>query len=174
VRFLRNDFVRTTTHHYHRRFSHKTKLNRDHVVCALDDRLPPFLILLVILEEIIPLLVIYAPSILPSTCILPSQMQKIREKTEERHMRWLDVLRKSESRRKRWQSLVSRVEGEGRSLRLRELGGEDVRILCGRVSLLSFWIRYPADIQIRPPVSSDYPPRGQTSFSVHELEDTCV
>jgi hypothetical protein len=57
-------------------------------------------------------------------------MQKISEKADERHKKWLDVLRKSESRRTRWQSLVRRAV-EGRSLRLRELDGEDVRILCG-------------------------------------------
>jgi LETM1 and EF-hand domain-containing protein 1 len=32
------------------------------------------------LEEVIPLIAIYAPSFLPSTCILPSQQARISEK----------------------------------------------------------------------------------------------
>ncbi|KAK0526702.1 hypothetical protein OC842_005102 [Tilletia horrida] len=47
-------------------------------------KLPLFLAIVLILEELLPLVVIYAPGLLPSTCILPSQMAKIRAKEEDR------------------------------------------------------------------------------------------
>ncbi|KAE8244256.1 hypothetical protein A4X13_0g6729 [Tilletia indica] len=47
-------------------------------------KLPLFLAIVLILEEVLPLVVIYAPGLLPSTCILPSQIAKIREKDEVR------------------------------------------------------------------------------------------
>ncbi|CEH12193.1 LETM1 AND EF-HAND DOMAIN-CONTAINING PROTEIN ANON-60DA, MITOCHONDRIAL [Ceraceosorus bombacis] len=45
-------------------------------------KVPLFVAILLILEELLPLLVIYAPGLLPSTCILPSQAAKIRAKAE--------------------------------------------------------------------------------------------
>lgn len=38
--------------------------------------------ILVILEEILPLVVLYVPGLLPSTCILPSQSERIEQKAE--------------------------------------------------------------------------------------------
>ncbi|KAL0956080.1 hypothetical protein HGRIS_002249 [Hohenbuehelia grisea] len=40
-------------------------------------KLIPFIIIVLVLEEIIPLIAIYAPFMLPSTCILPSQRARI-------------------------------------------------------------------------------------------------
>ncbi|KAK7463505.1 hypothetical protein VKT23_006853 [Stygiomarasmius scandens] len=40
----------------------------------------PFLVLAVLLEEVIPIIAIYAPFMLPSTCILPSQRDRIEQK----------------------------------------------------------------------------------------------
>ncbi|MCO5565863.1 hypothetical protein L7F22_019538 [Adiantum nelumboides] len=54
-------------------------------------KLPLFLAILLILEEILPLVVIYAPSLLPSTCILPSQSLKMR--AEEERIRGLAIQR---------------------------------------------------------------------------------
>ncbi|PKI85254.1 hypothetical protein MVES_000964 [Malassezia vespertilionis] len=45
-------------------------------------KLPLFLLILVTLEELLPLMVIYTPFLLPSTCILPSQRLKIRKRLE--------------------------------------------------------------------------------------------
>ncbi|KAG9051352.1 hypothetical protein FS837_008447 [Tulasnella sp. UAMH 9824] len=45
-------------------------------------KLVPFLLIVLIIEEIIPLIVMYAPGILPSTCILPSQLERIHTKAE--------------------------------------------------------------------------------------------
>ena len=38
--------------------------------------------IVMILEEIIPLVVMYAPGLLPSTCILPSQLERIQGRAE--------------------------------------------------------------------------------------------
>ncbi|KAG9009986.1 hypothetical protein FRB94_011122 [Tulasnella sp. JGI-2019a] len=45
-------------------------------------KLVPFLLILLILEEILPLVVLYIPGLLPSTCILPSQSERIQQKAE--------------------------------------------------------------------------------------------
>lgn len=47
-------------------------------------RVIPFIIIALILEEAIPLIAIYAPFMLPSTCILPSQQQRIDEQRAEK------------------------------------------------------------------------------------------
>ncbi|KAF9007974.1 hypothetical protein BDQ17DRAFT_1275913, partial [Cyathus striatus] len=44
----------------------------------------PFVLIALIAEEIIPLIVVFAPSALPSTCILPSQRATIRQKRVEK------------------------------------------------------------------------------------------
>lgn len=48
------------------------------------DRLVPFLLMLIIIEEIIPLVVLYAPGVLPSTCLLPSQKDRIDTKRRDK------------------------------------------------------------------------------------------
>ncbi|EMD32119.1 hypothetical protein CERSUDRAFT_162202 [Gelatoporia subvermispora B] len=40
-------------------------------------KLIPFAMIIIVIEEIIPLVVMYAPFLLPSTCILPSQKERI-------------------------------------------------------------------------------------------------
>jgi len=50
------------------------------------NKLIPFLLIALILEEIIPLIALYAPFVLPSTCVLPSQQARIDEKASERAM----------------------------------------------------------------------------------------
>jgi len=47
-------------------------------------KLIPFLLILAIIEEIIPLIVLYAPFMLPSTCVLPSQRERILLKQREK------------------------------------------------------------------------------------------
>ena len=44
----------------------------------------PFVLVLIILEEALPLIVIYAPFMLPSTTILPSQSERIYVKKEDK------------------------------------------------------------------------------------------
>jgi len=44
----------------------------------------PFLFIALLLEEVIPLIAIYAPFMLPSTCVLPSQRERIEAKRTEK------------------------------------------------------------------------------------------
>ncbi|GAW01807.1 LETM1 and EF-hand domain-containing protein anon- mitochondrial [Lentinula edodes] len=43
-------------------------------------KLIPFLVMAIVVEELIPVAAIYAPFMLPSTCILPGQLARIEEK----------------------------------------------------------------------------------------------
>ncbi|KAI0743909.1 hypothetical protein C8Q80DRAFT_1272536 [Daedaleopsis nitida] len=49
-------------------------------------KLIPFVMIIIIAEEAIPLVVIYAPFLLPSTCLLPSQKERIDKKRREKQM----------------------------------------------------------------------------------------
>lgn len=53
------------------------------------NRLVPFVLILIVIEEILPLIVIYAPFMLPSTTILPSQAERIYNKREEKKIQTL-------------------------------------------------------------------------------------
>ena len=44
----------------------------------------PFIFIALLLEEVIPLIAIYAPFMLPSTCVLPSQRERIEAKRSEK------------------------------------------------------------------------------------------
>jgi len=47
-------------------------------------RVIPFVVIALLLEEVIPIIAIYAPSLLPSTCILPSQQERIQQKKSQK------------------------------------------------------------------------------------------
>ncbi|OCH91805.1 hypothetical protein OBBRIDRAFT_811989 [Obba rivulosa] len=47
-------------------------------------KLIPFAMIIIVIEEIIPLVVMYAPFLLPSTCILPSQKERIDGKKRDK------------------------------------------------------------------------------------------
>jgi hypothetical protein len=47
-------------------------------------RVVPFIFIALLLEEVIPLIAIYAPFMLPSTCVLPSQRDRIEAKKTEK------------------------------------------------------------------------------------------
>jgi LETM1 and EF-hand domain-containing protein 1 len=55
-------------------------------------KLIPFVSVLLILEEVLPLLVLYAPWLLPSTCILPSQLLRIKTDEEKKRREGLSQL----------------------------------------------------------------------------------
>ena len=44
----------------------------------------PFALIIIVIEEILPLVVLYTPFLLPSTCILPSQKERIDGKKREK------------------------------------------------------------------------------------------
>ncbi|KZT04608.1 uncharacterized protein LAESUDRAFT_288185 [Laetiporus sulphureus 93-53] len=56
-------------------------------------KLVPFLFLIIVIEEIIPLVVLYAPSVLPSTCLLPSQRERIVTKKRQKQASYAIVQR---------------------------------------------------------------------------------
>ena len=47
-------------------------------------RLIPFALIILIAEEVIPLVVMYTPGLLPSTCILPAQKERIDKNKREK------------------------------------------------------------------------------------------
>lgn len=47
-------------------------------------RVAPFIVLALLLEELIPVLALYAPFMLPSTCLLPAQYRRIEGKKTEK------------------------------------------------------------------------------------------
>ncbi|UZJ55958.1 hypothetical protein CBS101457_005278 [Exobasidium rhododendri] len=79
-------------------------------------KLPLFLAILLILEEILPLVVIYAPSLLPSTCVLPSQRTKMRSGDEAKRGLAVQSLVKNESIRGVVEDLASQLGGKGKEV----------------------------------------------------------
>ncbi|KAI1796342.1 hypothetical protein LXA43DRAFT_1157234 [Ganoderma leucocontextum] len=56
-------------------------------------KLIPFLLIIIVAEETIPLVVIYAPFLLPSTCLLPSQRERIENKRREKQKNIADSMK---------------------------------------------------------------------------------
>jgi LETM1 and EF-hand domain-containing protein 1 len=67
--------------HFHS-YSHHSRL-----------RLVPFVAIVLLLEEVIPLIVLYAPGMLPSTCILASQRERIDAKRREKQRAYAETSR---------------------------------------------------------------------------------
>ena len=86
-------------------------------------RLVPFLLIVLIVEELIPLIVLYVPGMLPSTCVLPSQRGRIVAKRVERQ-RGAYALAKS-------MDMFKDIQLE--KVKLRSLGNSEVDLLCRRV-----------------------------------------
>jgi LETM1 and EF-hand domain-containing protein 1 len=57
-------------------------------------KLIPFIIIALIAEEVIPLIAIYAPGMLPSTCVLPSQAERIEQQKREKQKAALELFKK--------------------------------------------------------------------------------
>ena len=60
---------------------------------SLVQRLVPFVAIVLVLEEVIPLIVLYAPGMLPSTCILASQRERIDAKRREKQHAFAETMR---------------------------------------------------------------------------------
>lgn len=56
-------------------------------------KLIPFALIILIAEEVIPLVVLYAPFLLPSTCIMPSQKERIDTKRREKQKSYILEMR---------------------------------------------------------------------------------
>jgi len=53
----------------------------------------PFIAIVLILEEVIPFIVLYAPGMLPSTCVLTSQRERIDAKRREKQRAYVETMR---------------------------------------------------------------------------------
>ena len=67
------------------------------VIFCFDSHLPrlrlvPFVAIVLVLEEVIPLIVLYAPGMLPSTCILTSQRERIDTKRREKQRGYAETM----------------------------------------------------------------------------------
>ncbi|TDL25974.1 hypothetical protein BD410DRAFT_764241 [Rickenella mellea] len=94
-------------------------------------KLVPFVLMAVILEEIIPLVVIYAPGILPSTCVLPSQRERIENRRHARQ-RAAFVERRS---------VIQSLGTLGGSVSLRTLDDASASALCGLLGLSDWGLK---------------------------------
>ncbi|KAI0674838.1 hypothetical protein C8Q78DRAFT_1182760 [Trametes maxima] len=56
-------------------------------------KLIPFALIIIIAEEAIPLVVIYTPFLLPSTCLLPSQKERIDAKRREKQLVFAETMK---------------------------------------------------------------------------------
>ncbi|TKY85460.1 hypothetical protein EX895_005622 [Sporisorium graminicola] len=109
-------------------------------------KLPLFLFILLILEEALPLVVIWAPSLLPSTCILPNQLIKIRMGEEVKRAEAYQQLKQSENVKQllpvievssRGAKLAQAHSGEAADL-IKTLSSEELSKLA-KVFSLSTW-----------------------------------
>lgn len=90
----------------------------------------PFLIIALLLEEVIPLIAIYAPFMLPSTCILPSQRQRIEAKRNEKAIAF------AANYRQLFNQLKTRANPPGHlSLRILHTVDDAPYALCGLLGL---------------------------------------
>ncbi|TFY73621.1 hypothetical protein EWM64_g10391, partial [Hericium alpestre] len=56
-------------------------------------KMVPFVVIVLVVEEIIPLIALYAPFMLPSTCIMPSQWERIERKRREKQRVFAEGMR---------------------------------------------------------------------------------
>ncbi|KAF8629939.1 hypothetical protein AX15_003178 [Amanita polypyramis BW_CC] len=85
----------------------------------------PFIVIALLLEEIIPLIAIYLPSLLPSTCILPSQRARIEEKKEEKATAFSSIYKPLFSRLRKLENPVGHLPLEV----IRQSGASEA--ICG-------------------------------------------
>ena len=90
------------------------------VLILIIDRLVPFVLTIVIIEEIIPLIVLYAPGLLPSTCVLPSQRERILTKRHEKQRQAYTFARLADIFK----------NGDQSSAQLSSLDDESINVLC--------------------------------------------
>ena len=107
-------------------------------------KLPLFLAILLLLEEILPLVVIYTPSLLPSTCVLPSQSTKMRAEEERKRGLAIQGLAKDDGVRAVVDQLVSQANknaDDNKAAVMPSLAtfGPDVVAQVARLFALSAW-----------------------------------
>lgn len=90
-------------------------------------RLLPFLLTILILEEALPLVILYLPGLLPSTCLLPSQRERIEAKRREKQLAHVAIAKLELQRLHRHHQLDTSIREEG----LVALGEELTRAVSG-------------------------------------------
>ncbi|KAI5116139.1 hypothetical protein M0805_006320 [Coniferiporia weirii] len=91
-------------------------------------KLVPFVLTFLVIEEIIPLIVMYVPGMLPSTCVLPSQRARISAKRHERQREaYVDAKNSGH---------FSNTNVE--DVRLKSFDEGEVKLLCSTVGISSF------------------------------------
>lgn len=81
------------------------------------------MLIAVVLEEVIPLLVLYAPWMLPSTCILPSQRERIQRKQREKQIVFLSL--------HEYFQAVRRRGADAGFVPLTDVQGTSLQAMCG-------------------------------------------
>lgn len=105
-------------------------------------RLIPFVIVVIVAEELIPIIAIYAPFMLPSTTILPSQRKRIDDKARDKQVSFAD-------NRALFLKIVQMGQAYGNKKEvvylpeLRVVGG--AKIVCGMLRLATWG---PAPLQL--------------------------
>lgn len=93
-------------------------------------KLIPFLLIFIVIEEIIPLVVLYAPFMLPSTCVLPSQQARILFKRREK------IQMSVASTKSNFQQILERGISSASAIPLEKLiTGKERLAMCGALSL---------------------------------------
>lgn len=95
-------------------------------------KLVPFVAIVVVLEEIIPLIVIYAPGMLPSTCILHSQRERIETKRRQKQRVFAEAM---EEELTAITEKEVRKDGEKVGLVALDQVKNEAMALCGMLSL---------------------------------------
>ncbi|KAF8512398.1 hypothetical protein JB92DRAFT_2928308 [Gautieria morchelliformis] len=90
-------------------------------------KLLPFVLTIVVLEEALPFVVLYLPGLLPSTCLLPSQHERIEAKRREKQVAHVTIAKLELERLKSQRQHDTFVEGNG----LESLNGELTRAVSG-------------------------------------------
>jgi len=99
------------------------------------------LLVAVILEELIPLIAVYVPGMLPSTTILPSQLKRIQEKARDKQGTFA-------ARKAVFAMIVQAGQQKGKMVNLRQLralGGDGTKTVCGVLRLATWG---PAPMQL--------------------------
>ncbi|EJU04004.1 hypothetical protein DACRYDRAFT_114441 [Dacryopinax primogenitus] len=94
-------------------------------------KLLPFILTILILEEVVPLIVIYAPFLLPSTCILPSQQERMEAARITKHRAALAQLGAALNQAPSSEKATSQF-------RIADLSPQLVKGLCGALSLRTY------------------------------------
>ena len=97
-------------------------------ICSLSPRLAPFVLVFAVIEELIPVIILYAPGFLPSTCKLQPQQDRIDNLADDKRY---EALSDAQTLLKKLPSSVV----ESSEMSVHELPAELVPLMCKYVSI---------------------------------------